>query len=264
MKVQLDGQVAIVTGGAHGIGRAITQALADNGAQIAIVDIDATAGEQAASEVSSAGATCVALAGDVSDIERMEQVARQVEDRFGQIDILVNNAGINTGGGRVPIHEYSQQDWDRIIRVDLTGVFVTSRAVIPALIKAGGGRIVNISSIAGLLPLRLQTAYVAAKAGVANMTRSMALELGPHNILVNAVAPGSTLTRGTEQLFYGKDGTYTERAASLISHIALGRPGKPEEIASAVLFLVAPEASYVTGAVLPVDGGWIAGYCRDW
>src|SRR5207244_11816761 len=98
MKVQLDGQVAIVTGGAHGNGRAITQALADNGAQIAIVDIDATAGEQAASEVSSAGATCVALAGDVSDIERMEQVARQVEDRFGKINILVNNAGINTGG----------------------------------------------------------------------------------------------------------------------------------------------------------------------
>jgi NAD(P)-dependent dehydrogenase (short-subunit alcohol dehydrogenase family) len=264
MKVQLDGQVAIVTGGAHGIGRAITQALADNGAQIVIVDIDGSAGEQAAAEVASAGVTCVALAGDVSDIERMEEVARQVEERFGKINILVNNAGINTGGGRVPIHEYSQEDWDRIIRVDLTGVFVTSRAVIPALIKAGGGRIVNISSIAGLLPLRLQTAYVAAKAGVANMTKSMALELGPHGILVNAVAPGSTLTRGTERLFYGKDGEYTDRAASLVSHIALGRPGKPEEIASAVLFLCAPEASYVTGAVLPVDGGWIAGYCRDW
>src|SRR3989442_5282568 len=107
MKVQLGGQVAIVTGGAHGIGRAITQALADNGAQIVIVDVDAGAGEQAAAEVTSTGASCMALAGDVSDIERMEQVARQVEDRFGKINILVNNAGINTGGGRVPIHEYS-------------------------------------------------------------------------------------------------------------------------------------------------------------
>src|SRR5206468_11999396 len=144
---------------------------------------------------------------------------------------------------------YSLEDWQQILQVDLTGVFVTSRAVIPAMLHSGGGRIVNISSVAGLVPLRLQSAYVAAKAGVANMTRSMALELGPHNILVNAVAPGSTLTRGTERLFYGKEGEYTERAASLISHIALGRPGKPEEIASAVLFLVAPEASYVTGAV---------------
>ena len=126
------------------------------------------------------------------------------------------------------------------------------------------GRIVNISSIAGLVPLRLQSAYVAAKAGVANLTRSMALELGPEGILVNAVAPGSTLTRGTEALFYGDDGAYTENAASLLSHIPLGRPGKTTEIAAAVLFLVSPDASYINGSILPVDGGWTAGYTRDW
>ena len=97
-----------------------------------------------------------------------------------------------------------------------------------------------------------------------NLTRSMALELGPQGILVNAVAPGSTLTAGTEALFYGADGSYTEKAASLLSHIPLGRPARPEEIASAVLFLVAPEASYVNGAILTVDGGWTAGYARDW
>src|SRR6185437_9804631 len=156
--------------------------------------------------------------------DQMERVAGQVLEHAGRIDILVNNAGINTARDRVPIHQFSLDDWHRILQVDLTGVFVTSRAVVPAMLKNPGGRIVNISSIAGLVPLRLQSAYVAAKAGVVNLTRSMALELGPRGILVNAVAPGSTLTRGTEALFYGPDGTYNEKAASLIAHIPLGRP----------------------------------------
>ena len=264
MKVNLEGQVAIVTGGANGIGRAIVQVFADNGANVVVVDIDATAGKQAAHEVSEMGATCLAINGDVSDVDCMEDVTNQVTERLGKIDILVNNAGINTHSDRVPIHEYSIEDWHRIVQVDLTGVFVTSRAVIPAILHSGGGRIVNISSIAGLVPLRLQSAYVAAKAGVVNLTKSMALELGPQGILVNAVAPGSTLTRGTEALFYGKDGAYTENAASLLSHIPLGRPARVEEIAHAILFLVAPEASYINGAILTVDGGWTAGYTRDW
>ena len=265
MKVNLNERIAIVTGGAHGIGRAIVQALSDNGAHIVIVDIDAEAGEKAAQEVVEGGGACLSLEGDVSDVKQMEHVVEQVVDRLGRIDILVNNAGINTHSDRVPIHEYSLEDWHSILQVDLTGVFVTSRTIIPSMLEnADGGRIVNISSIAGLVPLRLQSAFIAAKAGVANLTRSMALELGPQGILVNAVAPGSTLTRGTEALFYGPDGAYTENAASLLSHIPLGRPGKVEEIAHAVLFLVAPEASYVNGTVLVVDGGWTAGYVRDW
>jgi 3-oxoacyl-[acyl-carrier protein] reductase len=200
----------------------------------------------------------------VADVARMGAIADQVMHHYGRIDILVNNAGINTSRNRVTIEEYLMEDWQRILETDLTGTFVTSRAMIPAMLKGGGGRIVNISSIAGLVPLRLQSAFVAAKAGVANLTRSMALELGPRGILVNCVAPGSTLTRGTEALFYGPDGAYTEKAASLLAHIPLGRPGKVEEIAAAVLFLVAPEASYVNGVVLVVDGGWTAGYTRDW
>jgi 3-oxoacyl-[acyl-carrier protein] reductase len=264
MRVDLEGRVAIVTGGARGIGRAIVQALAANGARVVIVDIDAAAGEQAASEVAAAGGACEARAGDVADRAQMDRVVAQVRDRHRRIDILVNNAGINTRSDRVPVHEYSREDWDRILNVDLTGVFVTSQAVIPAMLATGGGRIVNISSIAGLVPLRLQCAYVAAKAGVANLTRSMALELGARGILVNAVAPGSTLTQGTEALFYGPDGAYSERAQSLLSHIPLGRPGQPEEIAHAVLFLAAPESSYINGTILVVDGGWTAGYTRDW
>jgi NAD(P)-dependent dehydrogenase (short-subunit alcohol dehydrogenase family) len=263
MQVDLSGQVAIVTGGANGIGRAIVQQLADNRCRVAIVDLEGGPANAAAQEVEAGGGKCMAFAGDVSDGTRMALITGEVVARWGRVDILVNNAGINSHH-RVPIQDYSLDDWNAILRVDLTGVFLCSKAVIPAMLRTGGGRIVNVSSIAGLVPLQLQSAYVAAKAGVANLTRSMAAELGGQGIRVNAVAPGSTLSRGTEALFYGPDGKFNEKAASLISHIPLGRPGKPEEIAAAVLFLVAPEASYVTGVVLPVDGGWLASYHRDW
>jgi NAD(P)-dependent dehydrogenase (short-subunit alcohol dehydrogenase family) len=200
----------------------------------------------------------------VADADRMDDVNEEILHQLGPIGILVNNAGINTSKDRRPIHEYSRSDWDNILRVDLTGVFTVSKAIVPRMISRGGGRIVNIASIAGLVPLRLQSAYVAAKAGVVNLTRSMALELGPQNILTNCVAPGSIVTRGTRALFYGPEGDKTEIAKRLLSHVPLGRPGTPEEIAYAVTFLVSPEASYINGAVLTVDGGWTAGYTRDW
>jgi len=263
MKVDLHDQVALVTGGAGAIGSAIADDLAANGARLAIVDIDGDAAQKTADERTAAGQSCIAVRADVADVAGMEEAVARILAQWGRIDILVNNAGINTGGGRVPIHQFAPEDWDRIVRVDLTGVFATSRAVVPAMLEKQTGRIVNISSVAGLVPLRLQSAFVAAKAGVVNLTRSMALELGPQGILVNCVAPGSTLTEGTRALFYGPDGAYSEKAASLLSHIPLGRPGTTPEIAHAVLFLVAPEASYVNGAVLTVDGGWTAGYTRD-
>lgn len=264
MQVDLNNRVALVTGGAQGIGRAITKKLLANGAAVALVDIDEATAKQTAAELDPSGSRVGVYRGDVSDGVRMAEIAAEAAKRFGRLDILVNNAGINTRKDRRPIHEYSDDDWQAILRVDLTGVYVTSKVVIPHLLAARGGRIVNIASIAGLVPLRLQSAFVAAKAGVINLTKSMALELGPRGILVNVVAPGSTLTEGTRALFYGADGAYSEMASSLVSHIPLGRPGEPEEIAHAVLFLVAPEASYVTGATITVDGGWTAGYTRDW
>lgn len=264
MRVALDRKRALVTGGANGIGRAIVQALAENGAWVAVTDIAEEALALTRLELEGAGYTCLCLRADVTDYCQMSDVVAQIEQLWGGLDILVNNTGINTGGGRVVLHEYSPETWEKILRVDLDGVYHTSRAAIPVMLRGGGGRIINISSVAGLAPLRLQSAFVAAKAGVINLTRSMALEYGPQNILVNAVAPGSTLTRGTEALFYGPNGAYTDKAASLIAHIPLGRPGQPEEIAAAVLFLAAPEASYVNGVVLPVDGGWYAGYTREW
>ena len=264
MKVDLNGQVALVTGGAQGIGRAIAKLLASNGSRVAIVDINPEAAQETVREIESSGGTAFCLEGDVSSAPQMSRAVDQVLKKWDLLSILINNAGINTLGGRVPIHEYKEEDWEQILKVDLTGVYLASKASIPALLKNNGGRIVNISSIAGLVPLRLQSAFVAAKAGVVNLTRSMALELGPQGILVNAMAPGSTLTQGTKRLFYGADGAYTENAASLLSHIPLGRPADTKEIAYAVLFLVAPEASYITGTVLTVDGGWTAGYTRDW
>jgi 3-oxoacyl-[acyl-carrier protein] reductase len=263
MRIDLDGQVAVITGGAQGIGRATALGLASNGAVPVIVDVAADAAVTTAAEVRERGGQCLTFEGDVSDLQRMEAVVAEVLASLGRIDILINNAGVNSLH-RVPIHEYTLDDWHRIVQVDMTGLFVTSRAVIPAMLQGSGGRIVNVSSIAGLVPLRLQSAYVAAKAGVANLTRSMAAELGEHGIRVNAVAPGSTLTGPTEKLFYGDDAQSRDRAESLLAHIPLGRPGLPEEIANAILFLVAPESSYVTGAVLPVDGGWITSYHRDW
>ena len=191
--------------------------------------------------------------------ERIDELTRTL----GRLDILVNNAGVNTLKHRVTIDEFPREEWDRILDVDLNGVFQMSQTAARVMKAQRSGKIINIASIAGLVPLRLQSAFVAAKAGVINLTRAMALELGPHGILVNAVAPGSTLTEGTKALFYGDDGMFRDSVRQLLAHIPLGRPARTEEIAHAVLFLAAPESSYVHGHVLTVDGGWTAGYTRD-
>jgi 3-oxoacyl-[acyl-carrier protein] reductase len=200
---------------------------------------------------------------DVTDEACVDSAMEEVISHAGRLDILVNNAGINTMSHRVNIDAFPPSEWERIVRVDLTGLYLVSRAAVPRLKGGEHARIINIASVLGLVPARLQCAYVAAKAGVINLTRAMALELGPQGILVNSVAPGSILTAGTEELFYGEDGKFNGRVQGLLSHIPLGRPGTCEEIAHAVLFLAAAESSYINGAVLPVDGGWLAGYIRD-
>jgi NAD(P)-dependent dehydrogenase (short-subunit alcohol dehydrogenase family) len=261
MKVDLDGQVALVTGAARGIGRAIADALAANEARVAYTDIDLATATVSAAE--APGGRGLAMALDVTDASQVDAALSRILAEWGRLDIVVNNAGVNTLAHRVTIDSFPRAEWDRIRSVDLDGVFLVSQAAAKVMRARGAGRIINIASIAGLVPLRLQCAFVAAKAGVINLTRAMALELGPHGILVNAIAPGSTLTDGTRALFYGPDGTFKDSVQQMLAHVPLGRPAFPEEIAHAALFLAAPESSYINGHVLTVDGGWTAGYTRE-
>jgi len=256
MKVDLEGKVALVTGAAQGIGAAIAAGLARNGAAVAVADIQGDKARATAAGLPDA----VALAMDVRDGGAVERAVDATLARWGRLDILVNNAGVNTLAHRVTVEAFPPEEWERIVSVDLHGLFTVSRIAVRPMLEQGGGRVINIASVAGLVPLRLQSPFVAAKAGVVNLTKSMALELGPRGVLVNAVCPGSTLTEGTKRLFYGSDGSFSARAQDLLGHIPLGRPGEVEEIANAVLFLADPDSSYVNGHVMVVDGGWIAGY----
>jgi NAD(P)-dependent dehydrogenase (short-subunit alcohol dehydrogenase family) len=254
----LSDTVSLVTGAARGIGQAIADRLADNGSLVVYTDVDGPAATAAAS---ARGGHAMAL--DVTQPADVASVIAKVAAEYGRLDILVNNAGINTLAHRVTLDQFPRDEWDRILAVDLTGVYEVSKAAAGVMRARGSGRIINIASIAGLVPLRLQCAYVAAKAGVVNLTRAMALELGPCGILVNAVAPGSTLTEGTRRLFYGPDGSFHTHVQRMLDHVPLGRPATPDEIAVAVLFLADPENSYTNGHILTVDGGWTAGYTRD-
>jgi NAD(P)-dependent dehydrogenase (short-subunit alcohol dehydrogenase family) len=175
-------------------------------------------------------------------------------DEFGRIDVLVNNAGINTKF-RMPFYEQPEEDWLRVIEVDVKGTWLCAKAVSLEMIKRKTGRIVNIASTAGIAALRLQSNFVAAKAGVIRLTQAMAMELAPHHIAVNCVAPGSTLTEGV------KKGLYANKAwaEKMLTYIPLGRGAEPREIAQGVLFLSSDLASYITGHTLVVDGGWTAG-----
>ncbi|MDE3067453.1 MAG: SDR family oxidoreductase [Verrucomicrobiota bacterium] len=259
MKVDLTGKVAVVTGAARGIGQSIAHALSQNGAQVIYADVDFDTARQAAASAPNS----IALRLDVSQEGEVRAALDKVLRDYGHLDILVNNAGVNTLTHRVNIDQFPTAEWERILRVDLTGLFFVSRAAAGPMVARRSGRIINISSVLGLAPARLQSPFIAAKAGVINLTKSMALELGENGVLVNCVAPGSIMTQGTKKLFYGEDGKFNDRVQAMLAHIPLGRPGTPEEIAHAVLFLAAPESSYINGAVLTVDGGWLAGYIRE-
>lgn len=259
MKVDLNDRIAVVTGAAGAIGRSIALVLAQNGATIAANDLHEP--KAICDEISKRGGRARAYAADVSDVSSVNTMISAIESDLGPIDIMVNNAGINVGKNRVPIHDFSDADWHKIIAVDLDGVFYCSRAVSTGMIARRKGSIINISSVFGLVPARLQCSYTAAKAGVANFTRSHALEVGQYGIRVNGVAPGSILTEGTRSMFYSPE---NKQRDSMLSHIPLGAPGDPDDIAAAVVFLASDDAKYITGHILVVDGGWTAGYHRDW
>jgi 3-oxoacyl-[acyl-carrier protein] reductase len=231
-----------------------------NGATVAYADIDFATAKQGAAN--HPGALAVEV--DISNEQSVESALAKVLKQFGRLDILVNNAGVNTAKHRVNIDQFPLEEWERIVKIDLTGTFLVSRATVRAMMKQKDGRIINIASVLGVIPARLQCAFTSAKAGIVHLTRTMAIELGEHGILVNCVAPGSTLTEGTKQLFYSDNAAEKDRAKRVLSHIPLGRAGTVEEMAHAVLFFAAPESGYITGQTLSVDGGWSAGgFFRD-
>jgi NAD(P)-dependent dehydrogenase (short-subunit alcohol dehydrogenase family) len=259
MRVELAGQVALITGSAQGIGRAIADTLAANGATVVYSDRQEI---DEASAIRKSGHFFVPI--DVSKRDSIEAGVASAVKQAGRIDILVNNAGIGVRAHeRKTVDEFPVEAWDELLSIDLTGVFLVSRTVIPHMKAQGtGGRIINICSVLGLVPMRLQSSYVAAKAGAVNLTRSMALELAPDKILVNGIAPGSTATEGwAKWIHQAKEAE--DAHARLMSHIPLGRPASTQEIANGALFLAAPESSYITGHILTIDGGWTAGFSRD-
>jgi NAD(P)-dependent dehydrogenase (short-subunit alcohol dehydrogenase family) len=260
MNVNLDGKIAIVTGGAHGIGLAATKLLTACGATVVIADIDAETATRVVAEVKGTHFRSMDIAVDAEVTAGIDWIHK----KFGRIDILVNNAGINTLAHRVTIDQFPIDEWDRIMDVDLRGQFLVSRPVAAIMSQQRSGRIINIASVLGVVPARLQCAFTAAKAGVVHLTRTMAIELANRGVLVNCIAPGSTITRSTESLFYGADAVMKDRADDVLRHIPLGRAGRAEEIAHGILFFAAPESSYVTGQTLCIDGGWTAGgFLRD-
>ena len=216
MKVNLEGQVAWVTGGAGDIGRAICESLAANGAAVAVLDMNEAGAKKAAEALVAKGYRARAWRADVTDKDNLNKVEEESRRELGVCTILINNAGINSSNERVPIHQYLESDWHKILAVDLTGIFLVSRAIIPGMLERKGGRIVNIASVAGMVPLAAAIGLCGRQGGRdQSQPESMACELGPQGILTNCVAPGSTLTEGTKSLFYGGKGPWSEKVARI-------------------------------------------------
>jgi len=256
-KASLTGRTAVVTGAGAGIGKGIALGFAAFGARIAILELVEDAARATAAAVEAAGGEALALPTDVRDGEAVERAVAATVERFGGVDVLVNNVG---GTFRAPFLETREKGWDAIVRTNLKTVFHGVRAVAPRMIaQGGGGSIINIVSIEGERAAPLYAPYAACKAGVISFTQSMAVELGPHRIRVNAIAPDICLTEGLERLL-GE----AERSRHPFL-VPLGRAGIPEDVAGAAIFLASDLASYVTGITLHVDGGTHAagGWYRD-
>ena len=250
----LDGKSALVTGGGGGIGRATALALAREGARLAVADIAADAARETVALVNAAGGQAISLSGEVARDADVRAMVEAVIGAYGRLDCAFNNAGIagwqvDAAGKKTA--EWSEEAFDRMIAVNLKGVWLCMKHELLRMQAQGGGAIVNTASIAGLAGLPTSSAYVAAKHGVVGLTKTAAIEYAEAGIRVNAVCPGYVETRMTEE-------TMRRRGAAIIAQTPLKRMGAPEEIAEMVVWLLSERASYVTGAAYNVDGGWMA------
>lgn len=247
--MSLENKVALVTGAGGGIGLAIAQIYAAAGAAVVLSDVNEVLGEAAAEAITISGGQALFHKTDVSNSQAHEELVAAVLARFGALHIACNNAGI--GGSRRPLTEITDADWARVIGVNLSGVFFGMRAQLPAIAKSGGGAIINIASVLGSVAIPNSAPYIASKHGCVGLTRAAALEAAPQNIRVNAIGPGfitTPLTAAADEDF----------VATFASKHALGRWGRPEEIAELALWLASDKASFVTGAYYTADGGYTA------
>ena len=250
---ELAGRTALITGAAMGIGRSCTLALAGHGASVVIADIDAEAGEAVRKEVEAAGGKAVVVETDVSLYADMERAAKAAVDSFGGIDILVNNAARAIQG---VVDEIDEASWNEVINTNLTSVWRGMRLCVPEMRKRGGGAIVNMSSVQALAGFKGWAAYAAAKGGINALTQQAAIDLAPHKIRVNAVAPGTIMTPLNEKVF-AEHPNPQELIDTWNNAHPIGRFGQPEEVAELVLFLASDRASFITGEIVRCDGGLV-------
>lgn len=250
-RFDLNGRVALVTGAARGLGRAISLALANAGADVALGLRDASTGEDLATEIEGMGRAALPVQMDVTRLDQIARAVEQVVARFGRLDILVNNAGL---GPENPAQDVREEDFDLTVAVNVKGTFFASQAAGRVMIRQNFGRIVNLSSQAGFVALPGESVYCITKAAVSHLTKCLAVEWGKYNITVNAVAPTFIATPGTKDAL-----TDSDFRAEVLERIAgLHRIGEPMEVAGAVVFLASPAASLITGDTILIDGGWTA------
>jgi NAD(P)-dependent dehydrogenase (short-subunit alcohol dehydrogenase family) len=250
---RLRDKVAAVTGGAMGIGRAVAVAFAREGAKVAVADIDEQAGNDVVAEIRGSGAEAFFQKTDVGVSEEVDRFIQATVHRYGRLDVIVNNAGIAVAGSAA---EMSEEDWNRVINVNLTGVWRGMKYAIPEMIRAGGGAIVNVSSVQSLLGFPGWAGYAASKGGINALTQNAAVEYAPQKIRINAIAPGTIMTPLNERIFATIDNPQELIDTWNRSH-ALGRFGQPEEVAELVVFLASDESSFITGEIVRVDGGMV-------
>ncbi|HYA97741.1 MAG TPA: SDR family NAD(P)-dependent oxidoreductase [Methylomirabilota bacterium] len=248
---RLDGKIALVTGGGAGIGRAIALAYAREGARVAIAGRRREPLEETAKEIRAGGGKALEIACDVVRAADAQRAVAETAKRFGGLNVLVNNAGVVSVS---TIESISEQDWDRVIETNLKGPFLMSRAALPELRRAGGGAIVNIGSVLGLVGMRDRAAYCASKGGVTLLTKAMAMDHAHEKIRVNCICPSIVETDLMKKVFAQAADEAAMRRAR-VAQIPLGRMGAPEDVAEMAVFLASEEASWVTGAAIPLDGG---------